>query len=317
MRKVLIAGPFQEMEMMGSRPEVSLKKYLEAKKEIVDEALDHFLPGVGGISPEIFKSARYSVFAGGKRIRPILCMAAAETLGQDGAMTLPVACALEMIHTYSLIHDDLPAMDDDDYRRGMPTNHKIFGEDVAILAGDALLTEAFHLMSGSDLVKEISPEKLLRIMHEISKASGFFGMIGGQVIDLKSEGQDVTMETLHRIHTLKTEALITVSVRSGAIIAGADDRELQKLSHYGSKIGLAFQITDDILDIEGDQEILGKDTGSDKEKKKVTYPGLIGIESSKETATGLIEEALTALASFDERAEPLRMIAKFIVARKS
>jgi geranylgeranyl diphosphate synthase type II len=303
--------------MTESRKGTSLKEYLEAKKRMVDEALDRFLPGESGISPEIFKSARYSVFAGGKRIRPILCMAAAETLGQDGELTLPVACALEMIHTYSLIHDDLPAMDDDDYRRGMPTNHKVFGEDIAILAGDALLTEAFHLMSGSDLANRISPEILLRIMHEISKAAGFFGMIGGQVIDLKSEGQDVTMETLNRIHTLKTEALITVSVRAGAIIAGADENELRKLSEYGNKIGLAFQIADDILDIEGDQEILGKDTGSDREKKKVTFPALIGIESSKEKAANLIEEALTALASFDERAEPLRMIARFIVERKS
>jgi geranylgeranyl diphosphate synthase type II len=303
--------------MMESSEGMSLKEYLEAKKGMVDEALDRFLPGESGISPEIFKSARYSVFAGGKRIRPILCMAAAEALGQDGAMTLPVACALEMIHTYSLIHDDLPAMDDDDYRRGMPTNHKVFGEDIAILAGDALLTEAFYLMSGSDLVNGISPDRLLRIMHEISKAAGFFGMIGGQVIDLKSEGQDVTMETLNRIHTLKTEALITVSVRAGAIIAGADEHELRKLSEYGSKIGLAFQIADDILDIEGDQEILGKDTGSDREKMKVTFPALIGIESSREKARGLIEEALTALASFDERAEPLRMIARFIVERKS
>ena len=302
---------------MESSEGMSLKEYLEAKKGMVDEALDRFLPGESGISPEIFKSARYSVFAGGKRIRPILCMAAAEALGQDGAMTLPVACALEMIHTYSLIHDDLPAMDDDDYRRGMPTNHKVFGEDIAILAGDALLTEAFYLMSGSDLVNGISPDRLLRIMHEISKAAGFFGMIGGQVIDLKSEGQDVTMETLNRIHTLKTEALITVSIRAGAIIAGADEHELRKLSEYGSKIGLAFQIADDILDIEGDQEILGKDTGSDREKMKVTFPALIGIESSKEKARGLIEEALTALASFDERAEPLRMIARFIVERKS
>lgn len=302
---------------MGSRKGMPLKEYLEAKKGVVDEALDRFLPGESGISPEIFKSARYSVFAGGKRIRPILCMAAAETLGQDGEMTLPVACALEMIHTYSLIHDDLPAMDDDDYRRGMPTNHKVFGEDIAILAGDALLTEAFHLMSGRDILNRISLERLLRIIHEISKAAGFFGMIGGQVIDLKSEGRDVTMETLHRIHTLKTEALITVSVRAGAIIAGADENELRKLSEYGSKIGLAFQIADDILDIEGDQEILGKDTGSDREKKKVTFPALIGIESSREKARSLIEEALTALASFDERAEPLRMIARFIVERKS
>ena len=302
---------------MESRKGLSLMEYLESKKGMVDEALDSFLPGESGISPEIFESVRYSVFAGGKRIRPILCMAAAETLGKDGEMTLPVACALEMIHTYSLIHDDLPAMDDDDYRRGMPTNHKVFGEDIAILAGDALLTEAFHLMSGRDVLIRISPERLLRIINEISKAAGFFGMIGGQVVDLKSEGRDVTMETLYRIHTLKTEALITVSVRAGAIIAGADENELRKLSEYGGKIGLAFQIADDILDIEGDQEILGKDTGSDRKKKKVTFPALIGIESSREKATSLIEEAITALGSFDERAEPLRMIARFIVERKS
>lgn len=301
---------------MERRKEIPLGEYLASKKGVVDEALDRYLPRESEVSPEIFESVRYSVFAGGKRIRPILCMAAAEALGRDGEQVLPIACALEMIHTYSLIHDDLPAMDDDDFRRGMPTNHKVFGEDIAILAGDALLTEAFHLMSGGEVLKYIPSERLLNVINEISKAAGFFGMIGGQVVDLKSEGRDVTMETLHRIHTLKTEALITVSVRSGAIIAGADDDALRNLSEYGGKIGLAFQIADDILDIEGDQEILGKDTGSDREKKKVTFPALIGLEPSREKARSLIEEGLSSLVSFDERAEPLRMIARFIVERK-
>lgn len=296
---------------------ISLEEYLLSGKSMVDEALDRYLPKEDKFSSEIFESVRYSVFAGGKRIRPILCMAAAEAAGGDIEPVLPFACAIELIHTYSLIHDDLPAMDDDDYRRGILTNHKIFGEDIAILAGDALLTEAFHLMSGRETLNSISSEKALRVINEISEAAGFLGMIGGQVIDVKSEGKDVDMEILHHIHTLKTGALITVSIRAGAIIAGASEKDLQALSEYGRGIGLAFQIADDILDIEGDRETLGKDTGGDKARRKVTFPTIIGLEPSREKALQLIEEALSSLSSFDKKAEPLRMIARFVVERKS
>jgi geranylgeranyl diphosphate synthase type II len=244
-------------------------------------------------------------------------MAAAETVGGKSETVFPVACAIEMIHTYSLIHDDLPSMDNDDFRRGVPTNHKIFGEGIAVLAGDALLTEAFHLMSNREIVATVAPEALLRTIREISHAAGFYGMIGGQVIDLESEGKDADLETLDYIHRHKTEALLTVSIRSGAILAGASDADLAALSEYGRGIGLAFQITDDILDIEGDRETLGKDTGRDAAHRKVTFPSLLGIDVSRKRAQESIDEALSKIAHFDDKADPLRMIAKFIIERKS
>lgn len=300
-----------------SRQPVSLKEYLKERKKIVDDALDQFLPGEDRFPPLIFKSMRYSVFAGGKRLRPILCMAAAETVGGDIERVVPVACAIELIHTYSLIHDDLPLMDDDDFRRGMPTNHKVFGEGIAVLAGDALLTEAFHLMSDGEILDKVTPEALLKTISEISTAAGFYGMIGGQVVDLESEGKDADMETLDYIHRHKTEALLTVSIRAGAILTGASETDLAALSAYGRGIGLAFQITDDILDIEGDKEILGKDTGSDKAHSKVTFPALLGLDGSRKRARESIEEALSNIAHFDDKADPLRMIARFIIERKS
>ena len=300
-----------------SKQPVSLKEYLTERKKIVDDALDQFLPGEDRFPPLIFKSMRYSVFAGGKRLRPILCMAAAETVGGDIERVVPVACAIELIHTYSLIHDDLPLMDDDDFRRGMPTNHKVFGEGIAVLAGDALLTEAFHLMSDGKILDKVAPEALLKTISEISTAAGFYGMIGGQVVDLESEGKDADMETLNYIHTHKTEALLTVSIRAGAILAGASETDLAALSAYGRGIGLAFQITDDILDIEGDREILGKDTGSDKAHSKVTFPALLGLDGSRKRAWESIDEALSNISCFDERADSLRMIAKFIIERRS
>lgn len=302
------------MKMVKSR-KISLEEYLEAKKNIVDRALDEYLPEMSGPFSEISESMRYTLFAGGKRIRPVLCMASAEAVGGNADSVLPVACAIEMIHTYSLIHDDLPLMDNDDYRRGKPSNHKVFGEGVAVLAGDALLTEAFSLMSG--IIPQISPEKSLAIIHEISTAAGFRGMIGGQVADLKAEGEKVDMETVNYIHSHKTQALITVSIRAGAIIAGTGTDDLNALSEYGKKTGLAFQIADDILDIESCRKILGKDTGSDEELKKATYPALIGLEESKERMQKLVEDALADIRHFDEKAEPLRMIARFIAERKS
>ncbi|MBN2282530.1 MAG: polyprenyl synthetase family protein [Deltaproteobacteria bacterium] len=296
---------------------MELDAYLRERKELVDEALNERIPAGDPLSSSIFESVRYSLFAGGKRIRPILCMAAAEALGGDSELVLPVACALEMIHTYSLIHDDLPAMDNDDFRRGKPTNHTVFGENIAILAGDALLTEAFRVMSepaGSPLVPA---ERILAVIGEISRAAGFYGMVGGQVVDIISEGKAVDLDTLSYIHEKKTGALITVSLRSGAILAGAGDTELAALTQYGGNIGLAFQIADDILDIEGDRDLLGKDTGADGVRGKMTFPALMGIERSREQARRLVEEALSVIASFDERAEPLRLIARFIIERRS
>jgi len=297
--------------------EFQLKEYLTDRKALIDATLDGLLPGEGFFPPVIFQAVRYSLLAGGKRLRPILCLAAAEAVGGDGKAILPVACALEYIHTYSLIHDDLPAMDNDDYRRGRLTAHKVFGEDIAILAGDALLTEAFRLLTRSELMPGIPPERILTVTAEIASAAGWFGMVGGQVLDVGSEGKSIDLETLQQIHRLKTGELILVSLRSGAILGGASAEMLASLSDYGRQIGLAFQIADDILNVEGDRVLLGKQTGSDAARRKVTFPSLLGIEASRARAESLIEEALASIATFDGRAAPLRLIAGYILERKS
>ncbi len=297
--------------------ENNLEDYLKSKKKTVDTALERYLPGATSAPPVIFESVRYSVFAGGKRIRPILCLAAAEAVGGEAEAVLPAACALEMIHTYSLIHDDLPAMDDDDYRRGNPTNHKIFGEAIAILAGDALLTEAFHLLSKKELFKGVPSENILRVIHELSQASGYFGMVGGQVADIQSEGRTIDEETLYFIHTHKTGALMTAAVRTGAILAGATEEQIHALSQYGRDLGIAFQVADDILNVEGNREFLGKDTGSDVRLKKATFPAVMGLEASRRKAREFVAHALAHLESFDEKAEPLRAIARYTIERQS
>ena len=302
---------------MSPNPDESLGAYLDAKKKIIDEALLRYMPGEDNYPPVIFKAIRYSLFAGGKRIRPILCLASAEAVGGDAESILPVTCALELIHTYSLIHDDLPSMDDDDYRRGRLTSHKVFGEDMAILAGDALLTEAFHLMSDRGLMENVSPEKLVSVIHDIAGAAGCFGMVGGQVVDVQSEGEAVDTEVLNFIHTRKTGAMITAAVKAGAVLANAGEVELNALTSYGRDIGLAFQIADDILNIEGDQKLMGKGTGSDTKRGKVTYPAIMGMDASRKKAGELVENALSAIMNFDHRAEPLRMIAAYIVERKA
>jgi len=302
---------------MNPHHNISLSAYLEAKKKIIDEALERYLPGEDNYPPVIFKAVRYSLFAGGKRMRPILCMASAEAVGGNVESILPVACSLELIHTYSLIHDDLPAIDDDDYRRGRLTSHKVFGEDIAILAGDALLTEAFRLMSERTLMDKIPPEKLLAVIHDVAEAAGYFGMVGGQVVDVQSEGKEVDSEVLNYIHTRKTGAMITVAVKAGALLSNAGEVELNALISYGRHVGLAFQIADDILNVEGDKVLLGKGTGSDAKRGKVTYPALMGLDASRKKATDLVESALSAIKNFDHRAEPLRMIAGYIVERRS
>jgi len=230
---------------------------------------------------------------------------------------MPAACALELIHTYSLIHDDLPAMDNDDTRRGKPTSHKVFGEAVAILAGDALLTDAFRIIAGRTPLGIVKPETLLQVIQELSLAAGWFGMVGGQVVDIESEGKAPEEKTLNFIHTRKTGALITVSLRAGALLGGADADALDALTEYGRHVGLAFQIADDILNVEGDAKALGKGTGSDRSRGKLTYPALVGLEDSRRLAAELVEKALGDLSALDERAEPLRMIARFIVERKT
>jgi len=239
-------------------------------------------------------------------------------VGGDMVTALPAACAMEMIHTYSLIHDDLPAMDNDDFRRGNPTNHKVFGEATAILAGDALLTEAFILLSNPEWTAGISPEILVRVIHEIALCSGSRGMIGGQVVDMESEGKkEIDLATVQYIHTHKTGALIRASVKTGALLGGAGEADLSAMIRYGEAVGLAFQIADDILDIEGTTEQIGKDAGSDQARGKATYPAVMGLAESKRRASELVENAIDALSGFGEKADPLRAIASYIVQRKS
>jgi geranylgeranyl diphosphate synthase type II len=259
---------------------------------------------------------RYSLFAGGKRLRPILCVSGASAVGGDERDVLPVACALELIHTYSLIHDDLPAMDDDDMRRGKPTCHKVFGEAVAVLAGDGLLTEAFYLMSRKDLSGHMSPHALLQVIPMIASAAGYQGMVGGQVVDIQSEGKGVEASLVEFIHTHKTGALITASVVSGALMGGGTQEQVAAIRTYGQKIGLAFQIADDILDIEGDTRTLGKGVGNDARKGKITYPSVLGLDKSKKIQRLMIKEAFKSLEAFDNRADPLRNIAIYIIERK-
>ena len=294
---------------------MDLQSYWMDHKKKIDKALQDYLPPEHAYPTIIFQAIRYSLFSEGKRIRPLLCIAAAESLGGSSDQVLPAACALEMIHTYSLIHDDLPALDNDDYRRGILTNHKVFGENIAILAGDALLTEAFHLLSHPDYLRDVSAETRLDLIHHISGAAGFWGMVGGQVMDVQSEGKKVDMEGVNYIHSRKTGALIIASIRSGAALIGASPEEMTGLLHYATDVGLAFQIKDDILNIEGERKRIGKNTGTDSSRGKATYPSLVGVEASKRRLRELFEEALAAISSFDEKAEPLRQFALYIVER--
>ncbi len=296
---------------------MDIKRYLREKKEIIDSALAENFPKEGDCPPSLHKAMQYSLFAGGKRIRPILAVAAFEAAGGKGDGILPFACALEMIHTYSLIHDDLPAMDNDDYRRGKLTCHKVFGEGVAILAGDGLLTEAFRLMAHAlkERDRSFNFRVGLELINEVAEGAGISGMVGGQVVDIESEGKEVDFPTVQYIHVRKTGAMILASIRVGAILGGAKGEALDPFTRYGKKVGLAFQIADDILNVEGSPELLGKSVGSDLSKKKATYPALLGVEESKRRAKELVEAAIDALASLGSEADPLREIARFIVAR--
>ena len=285
--------------------------YLEAGRRKVEEALDGAL---GPERPESLREAmRYSLLAGGKRLRPILCLASCELAGGDASLALPTATALEMIHTMSLIHDDLPAMDDDDLRRGRPTNHKVYGEATAILAGDALLTRAFEMVALRS--PGVPPERLLKVVGELSLASGAPGLVGGQIVDLASEGKEVDLDTLEYIHLHKTGALLQASVLTGAMIAGADDELITALRTYSRSIGLAFQIIDDILDVTASSEVLGKTAGKDLTADKTTYPKLLGLEESKARAEALVSEACEVLSPWAEKAQPLLALARYITSR--
>ncbi len=299
---------------------MNLSSYLEERRKKIDLFLDrHFHPADGSFA-RLFEAVRYSLLAGGKRIRPILVLASFEAVrsSDDPAYeaAIRVGAALEMIHTYSLVHDDLPAMDNDDLRRGRPTNHKAFGEATAILAGDVLLTEAFGVIADS---KNVPAEALLKVIEDIAEASGGRGMAGGQALDLECEGREgeIDLPSLENLHRHKTGCLIRVSVTSGAKIVGTSAENLSAIEQYGENIGLAFQIADDILDVEGGAEEMGKATGGDAKKGKATYPAILGLQPSKELAQRLVDKAIVSLEKFDAKADPLREIARYIVARRS
>ncbi len=290
----------------------NLATYLTERQALVETALDRCLPVI--YPQRIYEAMRYSIFAGGKRLRPVLCLATCELAGGTIAMAMPTACALEMIHTMSLIHDDLPAMDNDDYRRGKLTNHKVYGEAVAILAGDGLLAYAFEHIA--EETQNVDPSHLMKVIARLGRAVGAAGLVGGQVVDLECEGKtDVSLETLTFIHNHKTAALLETSVVSGAILAGASDSDVQRLSRYAQNIGLAFQIVDDILDITSTQEQLGKTVGKDLRAQKATYPSIWGLDESRRQAQQLVEQAKAEMEPFGEAAQALVAIADYITAR--
>ena len=290
------------------------KEIWAARTKLVEENLLHELQNTPTIDEKIFNAIKYSLFAGGKRLRPIMLIAAADSISNDGEKFLPVACAMEMIHTYSLIHDDLPAMDNDDYRRGKLTNHKVFGESTAILAGDALLTHAFDVITRQE---NVEPKILIAVIREISVAAGIGGMIGGQSIDIQSEGKLIDMSTLKKMHLGKTGALFKAAIRAGAILAEASAEQLDALTKYAENFGLAFQITDDILDVTGDEKNLGKPIGSDAKNNKSTYVTLTSLDDAKKLAEKSVDDALDALKIFGSEADFLREIVKYLTGRKS
>jgi geranylgeranyl diphosphate synthase type II len=293
-----------------------LAAYLTERRQLVDEALAACLPPEDAPPSSVHRAMRYSVMAGGKRLRPILVIAGAEAVGGKAATVMPTACALELIHTYSLIHDDLPAMDDDDYRRGRLTSHKVFGEAIAILAGDALLTHAFRLIA-ENAARVSDPAVIREVILEVTDAAGTGGMVGGQVVDIESEGKAVTAETLEYIHLHKTAALIRASLRVGAMLGGARPADVAAIGEAGESLGLAFQIVDDILDVEGTLAELGKSAGSDERKQKATYPALHGIEASRGQARTQIARAKERLATLGPGAVPLGALADYILERRS
>ncbi|MGD0072786.1 MAG: polyprenyl synthetase family protein [Candidatus Binataceae bacterium] len=291
-----------------------LADYLKERCRFIEAALADALPEQPGTSAaSLFEAMRYSLFAGGKRVRPVLALAACEAVGGRLENATGLGCALEMIHTYSMIHDDLPCMDDDDLRRGKPTNHKVYGEAMATLAGDALLTDAFKVLARSG--EGVPPAVVLEVVAELADAAGSGGMVAGQAIDILSEGVPTNLDQLEYLHSKKTGALFLAAVRGGARLGGADEDQLERLSAYGRALGLAFQVADDILDVEASTEQMGKRTHKDEARGKATYPTLLGLEQSREFARSLVIRAHQALSSFDERAEALRRIASFVVER--
>jgi geranylgeranyl diphosphate synthase type II len=294
---------------------VELKAYLAQRRDLVDKALDGFLPDDADGGGELIQAMRYSLFAGGKRVRPILCLAGAEAVGGTIGQAMTCACAMEMIHTYSLIHDDLPAMDDDDYRRGKLTSHKVYGEGMAVLAGDGLLTLAAMLLCGQEHYPGVEPARVLRAANCVLSAAGHLGMVGGQALDLLAEGQKPELKKVRGIHQRKTGALIRASVESGAILGGGSDEQIAEMAEYGRLIGEAFQIADDLLDIIGDAEKLGKATGMDLARGKMTYPAVVGIEAAQSEGNRLVDEAVKIAGRYPEVSRPLSLLASYIMER--
>ncbi|MBF0358101.1 MAG: polyprenyl synthetase family protein [Magnetococcales bacterium] len=292
---------------------MNLTDYLSKQKKLVDEALDRLTPAPNKPPTRLNQAIRHSLIDGGKRLRPILVLAAAEAVGGNTDRLIPFACALECIHTYSLIHDDLPAMDDDDLRRGRPTCHKQFDEATAILAGDALLTMAFELAARP--IEGVSASDSLAMVVQLAKDAGIHGMVGGQMMDMEAEDRVVELAELQYIHIHKTGALIRSSCMAGACLGGGSDSEIKKIKHYGEAIGLAFQITDDILDVVGDSKLLGKSTGQDQQHDKATYPSLMGLGQARDEAALLVEKAISCLDGFSSAADPLRELASYITDR--
>ena len=292
-----------------------LTAYLNDKKKMINNELDKIFRDFAS-SSRIVKAMKYSLMAGGKRIRPVLCLAATEAVGGNLESALPAACALEMIHTYSLIHDDLPAMDNDVLRRGKPTCHVAFDEATAILTGDALLTLAFQNLSSPLNIKESQALVWLNVIHIISIAAGYKGMIDGQMKDIISEGTSLSLDDLKNMHALKTGALIEASIRCGAILGNGSQEQINQLGIYAKNLGLAFQVTDDILNVEGNPAVMGKAVGTDKNRKKSTCPLVLGLKESKEFATKIVNNALKAIEIFDNKADPLRAVAGYILKRK-
>ena len=292
-----------------------LHEYLAHKRSLVEKALETHLPKVDNVPSLLHESMRYSVFAGGKRLRPIMLLMTGEMLGQENSALMSAAAAIEMIHTYSLIHDDLPALDNDDLRRGKATNHKVYGEDIAILAGDALLTLAFQVISNPKHITRCTPVAMLTATYELGKAAGSLGMVGGQVVDMQAERRPIEPAELEYIHIHKTGKMITAAMRIGAILSNATAQQLEAVTSYGERVGLAFQIVDDILDIEGNPEELGKNINSDLQKQKATYPAMYGIERSKTMVQKFINDAKISLHIFEDRAYYFYQLADFIRSR--
>lgn len=294
---------------------MNFNQSLEEKVKYVENLLSEYMPKAEGYQKTVIEAMNYSLSAGGKRLRPILTLEACKIVGGNEEDVIPFAMAIEMIHTYSLIHDDLPALDNDDFRRGRPTNHKVYGDAMAILAGDALLNYAYEVMLSNSINKK-NPEKYLKAINEIATSAGIYGMIGGQVVDVESEDEKIEKEKLDFIHMNKTAAIMVGCMRAGAIIGDASEEHLEEITKYAKNIGLSFQIVDDILDIVGDESKLGKSVGSDIENNKSTYPSLLGLEKSKEIANNLIEEAKNSIKKLSDDTEFLNGLAEYIIARE-